>query len=201
LALRLRRPVSLVMTRTEDFLATTPAPPSIFELKMGATRDGALTALQARVVFDAGAFAGAPVGIALLLLGGCYRVPHLEMRGFEVLSHKPGNGAYRAPGAVQATFALESHMDELARAIGMDPLEFRLKNASRPGDLLPTGRPWPKMGLTQCLQALRKARASHDAPVVAANGPVRRGVGIAVGGWMGGIESASAVCRLDRDGT
>jgi CO/xanthine dehydrogenase Mo-binding subunit len=189
------------MTRTEEFFATTPAPASIIELKTGVRRDGTLTAIEARVIFDAGAFAGAPVGIALLLLGGCYRVPNLHLRGYEVLSHKPGNGAYRAPGAVQAAFALESQMDETARAIGMDPLDLRVKNASRPGDPLPTGRPWPKMGLVQCLEALREARAGRASAPAAANGHCRRGVGIAVGGWMGGIESASAVCRLDRDGT
>ena len=105
LALRLRRPVSVVMTRTEEFLATTPAPPAVIELKVGARRDGTLTALEGRAVFDAGAYAGAPLGIALLLMGSYYQVPNLELRGYEVLTHKPGNGAYRAPGAVQGTFA------------------------------------------------------------------------------------------------
>src|SRR5687768_2822114 len=78
LARQLRRPVSVVMTRTEDFLATTPAPSAVFDVKMGARRDGTLTAMQGRVVFDAGAFAGAPVGIALLLMGSYYQVPHLD---------------------------------------------------------------------------------------------------------------------------
>ena len=120
------------MTRREDFLATTPAPSATFELKVGARRDGTLTAMQGRVVFDAGAYAGAPVGIALLLMGSYYQVPHLDLRGYEVLTHKPGSGAYRAPGAVQGTFVVESLMDELARATGIDPLDFRLRNASRP---------------------------------------------------------------------
>ncbi len=118
LAVALRRPVAVVLTRTEEFLATTPAPQSLIEVTTGARRDGTLTALRARVIFDAGAFAGAPVSIACLMLGGYYRVPHLDIRGYEVLTHKPGNGAYRAPGAVQATFAIESQMDEVARAIG-----------------------------------------------------------------------------------
>ncbi|HEY7138634.1 MAG TPA: xanthine dehydrogenase family protein, partial [Methylomirabilota bacterium] len=134
LALRLRRPVSVVMTRTEEFLATTPAPPAVIELKLGARRDGTLTALEGRAVFDAGAYAGAPLGIAMLLMGSYYRVPNLELRGYEVLTHKPGNGAYRAPGAVQGTFAIESLMDDLARATGLDPIDLRLRNASRPGD-------------------------------------------------------------------
>jgi CO/xanthine dehydrogenase Mo-binding subunit len=195
----LRRPVSVVMSRTEDFLATTPAPSAVFDVKMGARRDGTLTAMQGRVVFDAGAFAGAPVGIALLLMGSYYQIPHLDLRGYEVLTHKPGAGAYRAPGAVQGTFVVESQMDELARAIGMDPLEFRLKNASRPGEPMVTGQPWPSMGLRECLERLKEERARRPRP--AAKNGRRVGVGVAVGGWMGGIEPANAACRMDRDGT
>jgi CO/xanthine dehydrogenase Mo-binding subunit len=202
LAVAVGRPVSLVLTRREEFLSTTPAPPSVIDLKMGARRDGTLTALEARIVFDAGAFAGAPVSIAGLLLGGYYRVPHLDIRGWEVLTHTPGNGAYRAPGAVQATFALESHMDEIARRLGVDPLTLRLENAVEEGDPMPNGRPWPRIGLRQCLERLREERdrrARHAGP--APDGRTLRGQGVAVGGWMGGIEPSSAVCRLDRDGT
>lgn len=202
LALRLHRPVSVVMTRTEEFLSTTPAPPAVIELKVGARRDGTLTALEGRAVFDAGAYAGAPLGIALLLMGSYYQVPNIELRGYEVLTHKPGNGAYRAPGAVQATFALESVMDELARATGLDPIDLRLRNASRSGDPMVTGQPWPKMGLVECLERLRVERGRRAAtPAGSANGRYRRGTAVAIGGWMGGIEPANAACRLDRDGT
>jgi len=201
LALQLRRPVSIVMTRREEFLATTPAPAAVFELKTGAKRDGTLTALRGRVVFDSGAYAGAPVGIALLLMGSYYQIPHLDLRGYEVLTNKPGNGAYRAPGALQATFAIESQMDELARAIAMDPLDFRLKNASRPGDPMVTGQPWPKMGMRECLERLKVERDRRPRPAVSPDSRIKVGVGVAIGGWMGGIEPASAVCRMDRDGT
>ena len=203
LALRLRRPVSVVMTRTEEFLSTTPAPPAVIELKLGARRDGTLTALEGRAVFDAGAYAGAPMGIALLMMGSYYQIPNVELRGYEVLTHKPGNGAYRAPGAVQGTFAIESVMDELARATGHDPIELRLRNASRPGDPMVTGQPWPKMGLVECLERLREelGRRGPTAPSPPGNGRYRRGSAVAIGGWMGGIEPANAACRLDRDGT
>ncbi len=199
LARKLRRPVSVVMTRREDFLATTPAPAATFEIKMGARRDGKLTAMQARVIFDAGAYAGAPVGIALLLMGSYYQVPHVDLRGYEVLTHKPGVGAYRAPGAVQGTFVVESLMDELARKLGLDPIDFRLRNASDPGDPMVTGQPWPKMGLRQCLERLKQERKNR--PRRAPRDGHRLGVGVAVGGWMGGIEPANAACRMDRDGT
>jgi CO/xanthine dehydrogenase Mo-binding subunit len=200
LALAVRRPVSLVLTRTEEFLAANPAPQSRVELRSGVTRDGRLTALEARLIFDAGAFAGAPVSIAGLLVGGPYRFEHLDIRGWEVLTHKVGNGAYRAPGAVQAAFALESLVDDLARAIGMDPLELRERNAAAEGDPLPNGRPWPRIGLRECLAGLRRERGRRAAGHPGRPG-VLRGVGVAVGGWMGGIEPASAVCRMNRDGS
>src|SRR3990172_5709485 len=176
------------------------SPASVFELRTGVARDGTLTALQARVIFDAGAYAGAPVGIACLMLGSCYRLPHLDIRGYEVLTHKPGNGAYRAPGAVQAAFALESQMDDMARALGLDPLDFRLQNASGEGDLMANGNKWPRIGLRQCLEGL-KAERDRRKTAAPAHGRLKRGVGVALGGWMGGIEPANAVCRLERDGT
>jgi CO/xanthine dehydrogenase Mo-binding subunit len=200
LAVALRRPVSVVMTRHEEFLATTPAPASRFEVTLGARRDGTLTALRARVIFDAGAFSGAPLGIAALLLGGYYRCPNLDIRGWEVLTHKPGSGAYRAPGAPQATFAIESAMDELARRLGVDPLELRLRNAVEEGDPTPTGKPWPRIGLRECLEALRDRRATLTPPPADGDG-TRRGWGVAAGGWMGGVEPASAVCRVNGDGS
>lgn len=202
LAMAVRRPVSVVMTRMEEFLAANPAPQSIFEVKTGVRRDGRLTALEARIIFDTGAYAGAPVGIAGLLLGGYYRFPHLDIRGYEVLTHKPGCGAYRAPGAVQATFAIESQMDEIARGLGMDPLRLRLLNAAQEGDPMPNGRPWPQIGLRACLEQLEARRAdSAEKTRTAPDQGVRRGMGVAVGGWIGGVEPASAVCRLNADGT
>jgi CO/xanthine dehydrogenase Mo-binding subunit len=196
LALRLGRPVKLVLTRTEEFLLATPAPAAIFELRAGARRDGTLTTLRARVIFDSGAYPGAPVTIALLLLGGTYRWEHLDLLGYEVLTNKPGTGAYRAPGVPQATFALEQLIDELARAIGQDPLELRLGNAARTGDLQPNGVPWPPIGLVDVLERARQHplwRSRQCRP--------NEGWGIAVGGWPGGIEPCAANIRLNQDGT
>ncbi len=195
-ALRLGRLVKLVLTRTEEFLLATPAPAAIFELRAGARRDGTLTALRARVIFDSGAYPGAPVTIALLLLGGTYRWEHLDLLGYEVLTNKPGTGAYRAPGVPQATFALEQLIDELARAIGQDPLELRLRNAARTGDLQPNGVPWPPIGLVDVLERTRQHplwRSRQRRP--------NEGWGIAVGGWPGGIEPCAANIRLNHDGT
>jgi CO/xanthine dehydrogenase Mo-binding subunit len=208
LAVAVRRPVSVVMSRTEEFLATTPAPQAILDVKLGARHDGRLTALDARIVFDGGAYGGGPVSIAALLLGGYYCCPNLSIHGWDVLTHKPGAGAYRAPGAVQATFAIESAMDELADRLGMDPLELRRVNAVAEGDPMPTGKPWPRIGLSECLARIEQDRARRRergrervGPRVATAPRTRRGVGVAVGGWVGGVEPSSAVCRLDKDGS
>ena len=198
----LDRPVSLVYTRGDEMLNATPAPPGIIDLKLGARRDGTLTALESRIVFDAGLYPGAPTGIAALMIGGYYRIPNLRIRGFEVVTHKPAQGAYRAPGAVQGTFAIESAIDELARELGMDPLELRLANCVEAGDPLPNGAPWPRIGLRACLERLRAHPLwqSRAAEAARADG-VREGLGLAVGGWLGGLQPATAVCRLEADGT
>jgi len=196
LAVTVRRPVRLVLTRHEDFLMSNPGPACTIRLKTGVKRDGTLIALQARIVFDSGAAPGAPASIAGILLGGYYRVPHLDIEALEVLTHKPPNGAYRAPGAPQATFAIESQMNVMAKQLGLDPVEFRLMNAANPGDPMPNGRPWAKMGLRPVLEALRDHpgwRAREKADGV--------GCGVAIGGWPGGLDSASACVRANTDGT
>src|SRR5690606_25280102 len=95
------------------------------------------------------------------------------------------------------TFAIESAVDDMAYKLGIDPLDLRLKNCVVEGDLRPNGGAWPKIGLREVLEALRDHPAWQGRKEAAAAG---RGVGIAVGGWPGGVEPATAVCRLDADG-
>jgi len=196
-ALAVGRPVLLHYSRMDDFLAGNPAPDCRISVKLGATREGDITALEARLVFDTGSSGGSPLQIAAILLGGYYRFPNLAIRGHEVLTNKPGAGAYRAPGAQQATFAIESAVDELARKLELDPLAFRLRNCAVEGDERPNGGAWPRIGLKECLLALQEHPAWQNRDAARAQG---RGVGIAVGGWPGGIEPATAVCRLDSNG-
>jgi CO/xanthine dehydrogenase Mo-binding subunit len=196
LAVAAGRAVRLTYTRMEEFTTADPAPRSIVRLSVGARKDGTLTTLKGELIFDAGSMAGAPVGIAAILIGSTYRWEHLLIEGAEVLTHKAGTGAYRAPGAPQAAFAIESTIDEVARALGMDPLDLRRKNAVREGDLRVDGSRWPLIGLVECLE---RAQPVYEAERKAA-GP-GEGVGVALGGWPGGIEPASAVCRLNADGT
>ncbi len=202
MAVAVKRPVLLSFTRSDDFLSGNPAPQSIITLKMGARRDGSLTAVQAKVIFDSGAYPGAPAGIAAIMIGAYYRCPNLDLRGYEVLTHKPGVGAYRAPGAPQATFAIDSHMDALAQQLGLDPLEFRIRNATVTGDKRPDGVPFPAIGMRDCLEKLREQPLWKNRKQGETDAQGRKiGVGVAAGGWPGGLEPASAACRMDRDGT
>lgn len=196
LSRRVGRPVRIVLDRSQDFLVSHPGPAAIIKLRMGVTHGGDLTGLQAQAIFDSGAAPGAPTGIAGLFLGSTYRLPNLDVVGYEVLTHKSPVGAYRAPGAPQAYFALESHMTRLARAIGADDIEFRLRHAVREGDEMPNGRVWPRIGLIECLEMVQQHPLRQ-----AARGRDHQGVGVAVGGWMGGMEPAAAVCRVNADGS
>ena len=126
-------PVRMVLDRGTDFLTTTPAPACTLEVETGATRAGDLNALRARVTLDSGAFPTGQVSIVCTLLASYYRFPNLDVVGYEVVTNKPMAGSYRAPGAPQATFAIESQIDELARELDMDPLEVRLRNAFETG--------------------------------------------------------------------
>jgi CO/xanthine dehydrogenase Mo-binding subunit len=199
------RPVRLVLSRSDDLYAGNPAPQSIITLKLGAKRDGTLVAMQARVIFNTGAYAGSAVFLGGLLLGSVYRCPNYDFHCYEVMTNTVGVGAYRAPAAPQATFALESTVDELCRVLAMDPVAFRLKNAVKQGDPSLMGQSWPSVGLIECLEqaqahSLWAERASHlNVPDKLKGWKI--GTGLAVGGWPGGTEPAAAACRLESDGS
>ena len=191
------RPVRLVLTRLEEMQATVPALPARLHLRLGARQDGTFTALQGDITFDAGCYPGAPAGFSGYLMSSLYRIPNIALETTEVLTAKPSSGAYRAPGAPQAFFAMESLVDEVARRLQIDPLELRLHNAVAPGEEMLNGRPWPGMGMKQVLQTMHDHPAWQERATARENG---RGVGVALGWWPGGTEPAAALCKLDRDG-
>jgi CO/xanthine dehydrogenase Mo-binding subunit len=191
LAVATNRPVLLEFGRTDDLAASNPAPACEIAVKIGADASGKLTALKGDLTFDTGSMSGSPLQIAAILLGGYYKFDNLLITGREVITNRAPAGAYRAPGAQQATYAIESAIDDLAEALGIDPLEFRLRNCAEEGDLRPNGGAWPRIGLKETLEALR------DHPAWQNRQP---GTGIAIGGWPGGIEPATSICRLDHDG-
>ena len=191
-------PLRLVLTRQEEMLAAIPAPAARISLKVGAAADGTLTAITGDFTFDCGCFPTTPHSMAALMAGSLYQCANLDLRAAAVLTHKPSTGAYRAPGMPQQVFALESTLDDLARALALDPLELRLRNASRTGDPMADGKPWPNIGLRPTLEAARAHPIWRDREAVRRAG---RGVGVAMGGWLGGVEGATAACTLHRDGT
>ena len=195
LARKVRRPLRLSLTRQQEFQMGHPAPAARFDIELGAKRDGSLTAVRARYEYDNGATGGWHAGITGSFLGGTYRVPNFDLRGYEVATNKTPTDAYRAPGAPQAYFALESAMDELALEIGMDPIELRLHNASREGDLTADEQPWPRIAMVECLEAAKR-HPLYTTPV----GP-GEGVGVALASWGGARSPAAAGCRVEPDGT
>lgn len=192
----LRRPVRMVLTRSEDFLVSTPAPQTVIWIKTGMTKTGVITALQAEILLNSGTHPTALQGLTAQVLGAPYKVPNLKIRGVGVLTHTPAAGSYRGPGGPQATFALESQIDEMARRLGLDPLEVRLKNAVEEGDPMADGRRYPPIGLKACLHRV----AQH--PMWKHRGrELGVGHGLAVAGWLGTVMPASAACGLEADGT
>jgi CO/xanthine dehydrogenase Mo-binding subunit len=196
-ALVLRRPVRLAFTRIEDFAAANPAPGQLFDLEAGATADGALAAIRGRVVCDRGMNEEFGIeAISAMLTVGPYRWAAHDLRAYGVLTNRVPSGAYRAPGAPPAAFAVETLLDELAGRLGLDPIELRLRNVIAEGDPGLDGAPFPVFGARECLERLR----AH--PLWRGRGdlPAGEGVGVAIGYWPGGLEPAAATCRLDADG-
>jgi CO/xanthine dehydrogenase Mo-binding subunit len=197
-ALALKRPVRLVLTRSEDFQATNPASAQVTHLKIGARKDGTLTGIEARMLVDRGSNAGWGVeGGTSLLVAGPYRWEAHDLRGYGVQTNRFTFGAYRAPGAPTAAFALESLLDELAGELGLDPIALRLRNAVVEGDVGVSGNPFPTIGVVEVLERIRE----HPLWAERATLPEGEGLGMAAGHWPGGNEPAAALCRVDADGS
>jgi xanthine dehydrogenase molybdenum-binding subunit len=182
-----RRPVKLVFTREEEFLASPTRQPVLLKLRSGCRKDGTLTFRTVETVHDNGAYTswGATTPFVMMqTVSSLYRVPHCKYHTMAVYTNNPYAGSFRGYGNLQATFAVEAHMDKLAEAVGMDGLAFRLKNAQAPGEVTPQGMHFKSCGFRDCLATaagrsdfLRKQaenRARWDDP-----NPVKRGVGIA----------------------
>ncbi len=205
-ASRLRRPIRLVYTRQDELLAGNPAPQMMITITLGAKRDGTLTAIQVRMLLDAGAYPNPLAALSGFHFFGTYRCPNIAVHCDVVETNKPGTGAYRAPSGPQTSFALELAVQDLCQQLVVDPLHFRRVNALKEGDPnLMRGR-WPRIGLLECLEQIQqhplwveREQVKQDVPPELAGWKI--GVGAAVGGWQGGTEPAAALCRLERDGT
>jgi CO/xanthine dehydrogenase Mo-binding subunit len=195
-----RRTVKMVMTYAEELQAGDPRHSSVIRIKSGVKRDGTLIARDVQVIFNSGAYAAFKPGDPPNLGGatftnGVYRIPHYSIRSYGVYTNSVPCGYYRAPGQPQAVFAAESHMDLIAKALSMDPLELRLKNLLQDGDKLPGGRSVDKVRVRETLEAAAK-RAGWGKKKAK-----NVGLGIAVSfRHVGGSGVANAELSLSSDG-
>lgn len=197
----LKRPVKFVMSRSQDIRAGNPAPQGYFEIKLAAKKDMTITALKAKAVYDSGAFPGSPLMAGGNLLGSYYKTPNQEIEGIEVITNRVNQGALRAPGTPQATFAIESAVDILCHEAGFDPWEFRMKNGVETGDPMANGRNFGKIGLKETIAAFKNTqfwKNKDDKPALPGK---KVGVGWAIGGWLGGGAPSSAAVFLTPDGS
>ena len=189
-------PVKIVMSRQEVFEGSGPTPGSYVRVKIGATNEGKITAAQAYLAFEAGAYPGSPVGAGAQCVFAAYDLPNAVVDGFDVVVNKPKTAAYRAPGAPNAAFATEQVVDELARELGIDPIELRLMNAAKEGTRRADGPVFPRIGCVEVLEAMRD-HPHYSAPLEGPN----RGRGVSVGYWFNvGFKSACSI-SVNADGT
>jgi CO/xanthine dehydrogenase Mo-binding subunit len=189
------RPVKMVMSREEVFRATGPTSGAVVEVKLGAKKDGHITAAQTVLKYQAGAFPGSPVQQGCICSLAVYDLPNAETIGYDVLCNRAKVAAYRAPGAPIGSFAVESCVDELARELRIDPLKLREINGAKEGTKATHGPTWVNIGYQKTLEA---ARASEHLKTPLKPG---QGRGIASGYWHNAGGESSAACHINEDGT
>ena len=172
----------------------------------GRRSDGTLVALDAETVIESGAFSGAVLAVSAVFLGSMYKWPAFDIRGFEVLTHKPSVAAYRAPVAPQTIFAIESHMEQIARTL--EPRSRRVPSPPPDPGRRPDGeRPalaeqWRQAGAGARRRSTRSGQSGRPGPESGnRDGHGLRGTGLAVGGWLGGLQPTGATVRLNPDGS
>ena len=189
-------PVKMVMSRQEVFEGTGPTSGCYVWAKIGANKEGRITAAQAYLAFEAGAFPGSPVGLGATTIFSPYNLSNILIDGYDVVVNKPKVASYRAPGAPQAVFASEQLLDDLAVKLGMDPLELRLKNAATERSRRVTGQPYPRIGVIELIEAM-KQHPHYNTPL---SGP-NQGRGVAVGLWYNIGMASSCSIKVNDDGT
>jgi CO/xanthine dehydrogenase Mo-binding subunit len=199
LALALSRivcqPVRMVMPRDDLFRATGPTSGANIHVKIGATNDGKITAGEAVLKYQAGAYPGSPVQPGCMCAFAPYELENVKVVGYDVVSNRPKVAAYRAPGAPISEYAVESLVDERAKKLNIDPVELRLMNAAKEGTRAAYGPKFGPVGLIETLNAVKDSE-HYKTPL----GP-NQGRGVASGFWfnIGGETSASML--LNEDGT
>ncbi|MAJ71587.1 oxidoreductase [Candidatus Poribacteria bacterium] len=197
LSIRTGLPVKITMSREEVFEGTGPAPATLIRVKIGATKDGRITAAEADLFYEAGAYPGSAVGAGANCMFTAYKIPNLRIDGFDVVVNKPRSSAYRAPGAPNGSFAAECVIDEICQKLEIDPLEFRLFNGAKEGDRRPTGPIHGKIGYIETVSAAQ----THEHYQSEIDILKRQGRGIASGYWGNGAGRSSVNLTVNGDGT
>jgi len=189
------RPVKMVMTRDEVFKATGPTVSSSTDVKIGMTRDGRITAGEAHLRYSGGAFPCGTVDMGAQAAFAAYDMTAVRTLGWNALTNRPKEAAYRAPGAPQAIYAVESVVDELCQKLDLDPLAVRLKNAARKGTRSSYGPTFDDIGLVATLDAV-KAHPHYTAPLAPGQGR-----GLSAGFWFNFGGNTCVSLNVNTDGT
>lgn len=199
LARAAKRPVRLVFSRREEFIAPDRRREGmVFEITSGVRNDGTITARKASIIIDNGAYtadAGFFSQLAAMHVAGPYQVPHLHIEARLVYTNHQPSGSVRAPTAPQCCWAIESHTDELAAAAGIDPVAFRLKNAVATGTEGPSGQTYDEIGLVDCIR-LATESAGYGEPLAD-----DEAIGVAIGWWPSFPAASGAYVKIDADGS
>ena len=194
LSIKCGQPVKLINTREETFTLNGPRLPVTNYIRSGINNDGTIMAREAYTVFDVGAYLGAGPNSGVGHGLGAYHIPNYRLRSYGVYTNKVYVGSYRASGVADMTFAVESHTDNIANKLGIDPIDFRMKNAIKKGDIAVNGSPLPSNGLMETLEAIKKTLNKPDAGS-------DRGVGVALCEWRSGSGPSTASISVNEDGT
>ena len=213
LSMKCHLPVRIVYSREEVFKSARHGQPLIMYIKTGVARDGTLLAQYIRTVNDSGGYRGSGVVVIFLAWGFAmipYRVPNLKYEGLSVYTNNTVRCPQRGHGAPQIRFAIESQMDMLAEELGLDPIEIRLRNARKQGELLPNGDSVKNYGLIECISEATKAtgfmtRYGQGKQEREKGGRIKSGIGIGISSYHGGSlvypNSSSVIVRLNDDAT
>ncbi len=200
LAIKAKRPVMIVLDKAEETISTTIRSGAKMWIQTGVKKDGTLVARKGRVIYDAGGYSGFGAqagGRATRMLGGWYLVPNVHIDGYVVYTNKQVCGPVRGPGGPQAAFAVESHMDSIADKLGMDPVEFRLKNVPKDGDKI-VGV--PKLRDVSLGETIRIAAEKIGWGKVKLE--KNQGIGLATGSWIEGAgPGGGAIVKVNEDGS
>jgi len=195
LSRKANRPVKMVMTRDEVFLGSGPTCSTSMDVKIGARKDGRITAATATLRYQDGPYPGPWGMLGAMTAYACYDLPNVKTVAYDVLVNRPKVAAYRAPSAPMAAFAVESTMDLVAQAIGMDPVDFRIKNAAKEGTRASYGPTYGPIGIGPTLEAV-KNHPQMKAPL-----KKNQGRGMACGFWFNFGGQTCTDLNIGVDGT